>query len=232
MTLNGFATTSWSLVLAAGRNDDGGSALDHLCRRYRKVILVYCRRLGLGPHEAEDATQDFFVYLLGREWIGEANPARGSFRGLIFSLLKNFISNRRRTAQAQKRGGGPNVMLADDVEMECLASADLDPSVAYDRMWAICIAESAVGRLAEEQDRAGQSNRFQRLRAFLTRSPTSADYDQLVSVLSEPRNRIAVYLHRLTRRYGELIRAEVVDTLTQAEDVDIELRRLMDVLTL
>ena len=229
---DGFADTSWSLVLAADRNEDGGAALDRLCRRYRKVILVYCRRLGLGAHEAEDATQDFFVYLFDRKWLGEASPARGSFRGFIFSLLRNFLSNRRRTAWTQKRGGPPREAAFEDVEVECLASSELDPAIAYDRMWAICIAEAAVGRLAEEKERAGQTNRFQRLRPFLTRSPTSTEYDQLVADLSEPRNRIAVYLHRLTRRYGELVRAEVVDTLTRLEDVDVELRRLMEVLAL
>jgi DNA-directed RNA polymerase specialized sigma24 family protein len=228
---DGFGTTSWSLVLSAVRNEDGGAALDRLCRRYRKVIVVYSQRLGLSPHDAEDATQDFFAYLLDREWLSEAGPTRGSFRGFIFTLLKHFLSNRRRTEESQKRGGPPRPEATYVVEVEALASAEPDPAAAYDRMWAICVVESAANRLAEEQSGASHSARFQALRGFLTRSPTTADYDSLVQVLGEPRNRIAVYLHRLVRRYGELIRAEVADTLANLDDVDIELRRLMEVLS-
>jgi RNA polymerase sigma-70 factor (ECF subfamily) len=226
-----FATTSWSLVVSAARNDDGGVALDRLCARYRKAIVVYCRRLGLSPHEAEDATQDFFAYLLDRSWLAEAGPERGSFRGFLFSLLKNFLANRRRTARALKRGGGAALSLAEEAAIESMAGLELDPAAAYDRMWAICLTESAAARLAEEQQRAGHADRFGRLRGFLTRSPSTADYDRLVEELAEPRNRIAVYLHRLIRRYGELIRAEVVDTLADRGDVEIELRRLMEILS-
>jgi DNA-directed RNA polymerase specialized sigma24 family protein len=228
---DGFGTTSWSLVLSAGRNEDGGAALDRLCRRYRKVIVVYSQRLGLSPHDAEDATQDFFAFLLDRKWLSEAGPAKGSFRGFIYTLLRHFLSNRRRTEESQKRGGRPHLGAAPVIEVDGLASAEPDPAASYDRMWAICVVESAASRLAEEQSGAGQAVRFQALRGFLTRSPTTADYDGLVQVLGEPRNRIAVYLHRLVRRYGELIRAEVADTLANLDDVDIELRRLMEVLS-
>jgi RNA polymerase sigma-70 factor (ECF subfamily) len=225
-----FATTSWSLVVSAAQNEDGGAALDRLCHRYRKAIVVYSRRQGLSPHEAEDATQDFFAYLLAREWLGEAAPDRGSFRGFLFSLLRNFLANRRRVASAQKRGGRPAATPAETATIEALASGELDPAAAYDRAWALCLTEVAAARLADEQQRAGHALRFGCLRGFLTQSPTTADYDRLVRELAEPRNRIAVYLHRLTRRYGELIRAEVADTLTSGGDVDLELRRLMEVL--
>jgi len=225
----GFATTQWSLVLSATRDEDSGAALDRLCRRYWKPIYVFLRRSGLAAADAEDATQDFFAYLLDRSWLKEAGPERGRFRGFLLALLRNFMANRRRVETAQKRGG-PAIRLGDISQIENLASAASDPSQAYERAWATSVTQSALDQLSEEQERAGNRARYDALRPYLTHAPNSADYDRLVERLEQPRNRIAVFLHRLSRRYGELIRAEVADTVSALDDIDAELRRLIEVL--
>jgi DNA-directed RNA polymerase specialized sigma24 family protein len=227
---NGFATTSWSLVMSATRNDDGGAALDRLCRRYWKPIYVFARRDGLRPTDAEDATQEFFAHLLDRSLLKQAGEDRGSFRGFLFATFRNFLANRRRHASAQKRGGPPALNRVEIDELENIATTEMDPAAAYERVWAMCVTEAALKRLADEQ--AGTENlaRFKGLRAFLTRPPGTEDYDRLVQQLGQPRNRIAVHLHRLTRRYAELIRSEVVDTLADPTTADTELRRLIEVL--
>jgi RNA polymerase sigma-70 factor (ECF subfamily) len=226
-----FGTTSWSLVFSAAQDSDSGAALDRLCRRYWRPIYVFIRRSGLNPHDAEDATQDFFAYILDRSWLKESRPERGSFRGLVHALLRNFLANRRRGAAAQKRGGLAVFLPAELSELDRLATQELDPSTAYERVWATCVVQSALRHLADEQQRGGHAARFEALRVHLTRPPTTADYDHLVETLGEPRNRITVYFHRLSRRYGELIRAEIADTVTDRTEVEAELRRLVQVLS-
>ena len=227
---NGFATTNWSLVLSAQHDADGGPALDRLCRRYWTPIYVYVRRSGLSPADAEDATQDFFAYILDRSWLRQTGEERGSFRGYLLALLRHFLANRRRVLGAQKRGGAQLVLPADRGEIERIATTELDPSVAYEQAWARCVTQAALELLAREQLNAGQTRRFQALRGHLTLPLPSAELERIAAALGEPRNRLTVYLHRLKRRYGELIRAEIVDTLSSPKEADAELRRLVEVL--
>jgi hypothetical protein len=232
---DGFGSTRWSLILSAKRNDDGGSALNRLCRSYWKPVYVFARLDGLAPEDAEDATQEFFAFLLERSWLQQADPARGSFRGFVKALLRNFLSNRRRNASAQKRGAKFDLLpfrAVEKRELEDIAASDLDPAAAYERVWALSVSQAALTRLAGEQERLGQTARFTALRPFLTHPPATADYDRLARELGQSRNRIAVSLHRLSRRYSELIRAEVIDTLVDRANVETELRSLIDLLSL
>ncbi|MBX3737961.1 MAG: sigma-70 family RNA polymerase sigma factor [Candidatus Didemnitutus sp.] len=232
-TPDGFDSTNWSLIVSAQRNTDQGAALNLLCQRYWRPIYVFARREGLAAHDAEDATQEFFAHILERAWLDRADVARGSFRGFLRTLLRHFLANRRRVAAAAKRGGGPvrlAELAADRDELEQVAATDLDPALAYDRMWALSVRRLALERLGAEQSDAAHARRFAALRPFLVRAPASEDYDRLAAELGQTRNQLSVALHRLSRRYTELIRAEVRSTLANPADVDTELRQLVDVL--
>jgi RNA polymerase sigma-70 factor (ECF subfamily) len=228
---NGFGSTAWSIVLAAAQDSGGGVALDRLCRRYWRPAYTYARRTGLPRWDAEDATQDFFSHLFAGEWLKQADPTRGSFRAYLLTLMRNFLSNRRRHDHAQKRGGvTPLLSLnTDDCERElaALAATDADPAHAYERAWAGCVLQAALERLAEEQVATGGSDRFEALRPYLTQSPEAGDYERLSRTLGLSRNQVAVIIHRHSRRFAELIRSEVADTLVDRTDLDMELRRLL-----
>jgi RNA polymerase sigma factor (sigma-70 family) len=229
---DGFASTAWSLVLAAAQNPDGEKALNRLCRRYWRPVYMYVRRSGTPRDDAEDATQDFFVYLLNREWIKQANPQRGSFRAYLLTLLRNFLSNRRRHDGALKRGGAIETLPLDteicERELISLAAHERDPVQAYERAWAHCVLEAALERLAAEKQQAGERERFAQLRPFLTHPPGPGDYERLSESLGLPRARVAVIIHRHSRRYAELIRSEVAETLVDLGGLEVELRGLLD----
>ncbi len=231
---DGFASTAWSIVLAAARDEDAGAALDRLCRRYWKPVYTFVRRSGLERCDAEDATQDFFSHLFAGEWLKRADPERGSFRAFLLTLLRNFLSNRRRHDRAQKRGGATPPLSLDtegcERELAALAAADADPARAYERAWAGCVLQSALDRIAAEQAAAGEGARFEALRPYLTASPDAGDYERLARRLGLTRNQIAVVIHRHSRRYAELIRHEVAETLVDRTQLDLELRRLLEVM--
>ncbi len=231
---DGFASTAWSIVLAAAQDPDGGAALDRLCRCYWRPAYTFARGSGLPRCDAEDATQDFFRHLLAGEWLKQADPNRGSFRAFLLTLMRNFLSNRRRHDHAQKRGGAvPPLSLDTDAcerELSSLTAADADPALAYERAWAGCVLQAALDRLAEEQALVGKNERFDALRLYLTQSPEAGDYERLSRTLGLSRNQIAVLIHRHSRRFAELIRTEVADTLVDRTDLDLELRRLLAVL--
>ncbi|MEO6244425.1 MAG: sigma factor [Opitutaceae bacterium] len=231
---DGFDSTAWSVVLAAAQDSGGGAALDRLCRRYWKPVYTFARGSGLPRWDAEDATQDFFRHLLTGNWLKEADPERGSFRAFLLTRLRNFLSNRHRHDHAQKRGGSAPVLSLDaedcEGELAALPALEADPAGAYEKAWASCVLQGALDRLATEQAQTGGQARFELLRPYLTQPPAPGDYDRLGAALGLARNRIAVLIHRLSRRFAELIRSEVADTLADRANLDAELRQLLAVL--
>jgi|HubBroStandDraft_1064217.scaffolds.fasta_scaffold98157_2 RNA polymerase sigma factor (sigma-70 family) len=232
-TSDGFASTSWSLVLAAGSAADDGRALERLCGKHWRPIYIYARRSGLSPADAEDATQEFFIELLERDWLKKADPSRGSFRAFLLTLLRNFLSNRRRVSQAERRGGKATILSLDGAEgereLDVLAQKIADPSQAYEASWANGVLHTAWDRLAREQKDAGKVSVFESLRAYVTQTPALGDYQRLSEQLGMRRGQIALLIHRLNRRFTELIRAEVADTLVDRSELDDELRFLLEV---
>ena len=229
---DGFSSTTWSLVLAAGTDSDGGIALERLCRKHWRPIYVFARRSGLSPADAEDATQEFFIEFLGRGWLKQVDPTRGRFRTFLLTLLKNFLSNRRRVSQAQRRGGGAVFLSLDEAEGErelsVLAERIQDPAEAFEAAWWNGLIGSAWERLAGEQRDAGKKEVFEALRGFVTQSPGAGDYKRLAEQLSMRQGQIALIVHRLNRRFAELVRAEVAETLADRSELESELRFLRD----
>jgi RNA polymerase sigma factor (sigma-70 family) len=233
ITSDGFGSTTWSLILEAGRSEDGGPALERLCRKHWRPIYVFVRRSGLSPVDSEDATQEFFIELLQREWLKKADPLLGSFRAFLLAHLRNFLANRRRVNQAERRGGGSSIISLDgaqgELELAALAGKIVDPSQAYEATWANGVLHSAWDRLAREQKDAGKTSVFESLRNYVTQSPAMGDYQRLSEQLGMRRGQIALLVHRLNRRFTELIRAEVAETLVDRSELDSELRFLFEV---
>lgn len=224
-----FASTQWSLVLTA--SVAGGPALDQLCRTYWRPVYFYIRATGLSPDEAEDATQDFFADMLRRDWLKLADRERGRFRGFLCHSVRLFLGNRRRVASAQKRGRNSPVIPLEVEECErALArhpGGASDPATLYDEVWADCVLRAALDRLAAEQARAAGTNHFDRLRPYLMCPPVPGDYTRLAESLGVPSGQIAVRIHRLTQRLGDLIRAEVAATVSDRSEIEAELRYLV-----
>ena len=230
---DGFGSTEWSLVLAASNR--GGLALDRLCRAYWRPVYVYVRATGLPRAEAEDATQEFFADMLRRQWLKLADRERGSFRAFLRTSVRLFRHNRRRTAHAQKRGAGEPPLSLDtetcEHELAARAAVETDPATLYERSWAECVLKAALARLDAEHAAADKRARFERLRPFLTAAPAAGDYERIARDLASTPGQIAVAVPRLSRRLGEMIRAEVAATLADRNEVEAELRYLLRIVS-
>src|SRR5580700_240435 len=148
------AATRWTLVLAAARLEDpepAMRALTELCQTYWTPLYAYIRRQGRDPHEAEDLTQEFFSRLLAKNYLADADPAKGKFRSFLLASLKHFLANEWDRARAQKRGGGRTVIALDalsEAERRRIEPADnASPDKAFDRQWAITVLDHALKRL-------------------------------------------------------------------------------------
>src|SRR5215207_9257616 len=158
-----FATTRWSIVLAAGARQSpvGSQALATLCESYWYPLYAYVRRRGLDAHEAQDLTQDFFAHLLDSEAVGVASPERGRFRSFLLASLQNFLANHWRKENAQKRGGGKAPLSLD------LAADELTPEKIYERRWAMTLLQQVLECLAAEYAADGKSALFEHLKPYL-----------------------------------------------------------------
>jgi RNA polymerase sigma factor (sigma-70 family) len=232
-----FATTHWSVVLAAGQSESpqAGEALDKLCRVYWYPLYVYARRRGNSPEDAQDLTQAFFVRLLAHDGLRLADPARGRFRTFLLNALQNFLVDAWRREQRVKHGGHNPVISLDAAEAErryvAEPSGSLTPDRAYDRRWALTVIEQVLCTLRQEYSEAGKGALFDALRALLWGADPEFGYAQIGAGLGLSETAVKQAVHRLRERYRDRLRAEVAQTLADPKDLDEELRYLVSVVS-
>lgn len=226
-----FPTTRWTTVLGAlGSPSDGRAALESLCARYWFPLYSFARRQGYAHAAAEDLVQDFLArFLETRDW--RVDPTRGRFRAYLAASLRNFIAHDRERARAHKRGHG-HVFVTIDPDSERrfvreIADAET-PDRAYERSFALALLDGALDELAAEQRKIGRSAQFERLKPFLGPDTPAPPYAEIARELDATEGALRVALHRLRRRYGELVRLAVADLVADPADVDSELQALAD----
>ena len=230
-----FTTTHWSVVLAAGQSSSPAAqaALEQLCRRYWYPLYAYVRRRGYSPEDAQDLTQSFFERLLERDLLAELRPAGARFRSFLLHALKNHLASEWTRAHAEKRGGSTTFLSLDDLSPEtryAQETADTEsPDAAFERRWASTVLHQALDRLRREHVAASKEEFFNLLADGLTGVvPTS--YAELAIQLGMTEAAVKMAIHRLRKRYGELLRLEVAQTVVTSAEIDQELRHLLSAL--
>ena len=230
-----FPTTHWSVVLAAGNGDvpQAERALENLCRTYWHPLYVYARRRGYSEADAKDLTQEFFAWLLKRNWLGVADPHRGRFRSFLQVSFNRFLAKEWDKARTQKRGGGQLLTLQfDEAEAHCLGeSADhLTPEQHYERRWALTLLDQVLNRLGAEYAGQGKTKMFGELKPCLLGERAAQSYAGLASKLRMTEGSVRVAVHRLRQKYRQLLREEIANTVAKPEEVKDEMLHLFSVL--
>jgi RNA polymerase sigma-70 factor (ECF subfamily) len=223
-----FGSTRWSLVLAA--RSGSREELAELCAGYWTPLYAYLRKRGYSVEDAQDLTQGYFSRLLEKGFLAQADAERGRFRSFLLASLKHFVANEWHREHSQKRGGGARITTLEDSETLYAAAPDLTPERLYERSWALAVLERVTRALAGEFLAAGKQDVFEGLKQFLTGDAGELKYSQAAAALgmSEGAARVAVY--RMRGRFRDLLRAEIGRTVEVEEDVETELRFLMEVL--
>jgi len=230
-----FLSTQWSVVLNAHRASTvRREALEKLCAAYWLPIYGYLRRRGNSPPDAEDLTQSFFAYLMESDFLDRPDPAKGRFRGYLVGALRHFLGSHFERENARKRGGGARFIDWTRIDAErqfaAVDQSERDPSQAYETAWALALLGRALARLEEEQSAAGRSRQLSVLKPFVSGTPTPGDYERAARELGTSRTNVAVWVHRLTHRYGELVKLEVAMTVADPADIKNEMRHLLQAL--
>lgn len=227
-----FATTRWSLVIAAqGHSNTGRDALESLCRLYWRPVFMVVMERCRNPDTARDLTQEFFARLLARNGIGTVRPELGRFRSFLVRSVKNFLSDDWDKSRARKRGGGATILSIDmgDAEGQPIdIPHDITPDRLFDLEWARRLLRISRDRLREEFASAGRLGYWDILeRVGEPGAPSLADEAVRIGI---PLNTLKSHLRRARLRHAAILREVVADTVATPTEVDIELRHLLQVL--
>ena len=228
-----FATTRWTVVLAAGQRSapQADVALEELCRTYWYPLYAYVRRHGHSREDAEDLTQAFFARLLEKNYLEGITSDKGKFRAFLLVAVKRFLANEWDRASSQKRGGGLKPLSLDwqdaDSRYQINPADNLTPDKLYDRAWALTMLERVITRLRDESSAEGKARLYEQLKTFLMVGKSEIPYAQAADALDLTEGAVRVAIHRLRRRYRELLRDEIAQTLSDPAQADEEMQALV-----
>jgi RNA polymerase sigma factor (sigma-70 family) len=232
-----FAATRWTVVLAAAGGDvspQASAAMAELCGTYWYPLYAYVRRRGQDTHAAEDLTQEFFACLLAKDYLAGVDREKGKFRAFLLASLKHFLANQWDRTQAQKRGGRKTILSLDGQTAERryrLEPADeLTAEKLFERQWALAVLEQVLARLQAEFVANGKAELFNALKEFLTAGKGPRTYGQVAAELDMSEAAVKVAVHRLRRRYRELLREEISHTVATPDEIEEEIRYLLSCL--
>ena len=232
-----FATTQWSVVLNAAdaSSPSAVTALEQLCRAYWYPLYAFIRRKGHDPDEAKDLTQSFFARLLERDFIQRADPDTGRFRSYLLTALNRFLLDEWKRASRQRRGGGQETISFDagtaEERYRREPAGPLDAKQLYERRWAMTLLDQVLARLEQEFVALGNAALFAELQVFLLGEKAETSHAGIAVKLGLTEGAVKSAVYRLRRRYRDLLREEIAQTVATTGDVEEELRHLFAVLS-
>jgi RNA polymerase sigma factor (sigma-70 family) len=227
-----FATTRWSVILAAGQDStvESRQALETLCKTYWHPLYFYVRRRGKGVEEAEDLIQGFFVRLLEKGVLEKADRERGRFRCFLQAALKNYLTNEWDKSRAKKRGEGRVHLSLDFETAERLylpnSTQQLTPDILFDRQWALTLIDRSLARLQKAYAGSGKGSLFEELKGRLIGDAAESTYRDIGRGLDMTEGAVKLAVYRMRQRFNDCLREEIAQTASGPEEVEDELRAL------
>lgn len=228
----GFVTTRWTEVVAArGDTPEARQALSDLCAAYYSPVVAFLCTEGRDNDAARELAHEFFARVLEKHSLDGAIPGRGRFRSYLLGALKHFLANQRLSARRQKRGHGfAHEPIAPSTDtspgLEIADPSTRTPDAEFDREWALTLIERALASLSGECSRAGARQEYETLKPWLTGESAELSQADAARQLGMTENAVRVAIHRLRRRFREMVKSEIAATLDGAAGMDEELRHL------
>jgi RNA polymerase sigma-70 factor (ECF subfamily) len=232
-----FVTTQWTQVLATrGDSPEARQALSDLCAAYYTPVFILIRRTTPSEDAARDLTQEFFARLLSRAGLGHVDRERGRFRFFLLGAVKHFLANVHDEQCRLKRGGGQAPVPLDagtdsSPGLEIADASRPSPDLEFDREWAVTLLARALDRLGREQAEAGKGEQFPALKPWLTGDKQDVSLADVAARLGTSEGALRVALHRLRKRFRELVKEEIAGTVGDSVHVREEMGYLLEVLS-
>jgi len=232
-----FLTTRWTQVLAAqGASAHADTALADLCAAYYAPVQSYIARTAHDLGDARDLTQEFFARLLAGRMITGAERGKGRFRGYLLGAVKHHLADTRDRLRAVKRGAQhEHVPLVSGTDTspghECSVPEPQSADTFFDRQWGLAVLERALAALATEHDREAKAGQFHVLKPWLTGDAAGVSQAAAAARLGLSEGAVKVAIHRLRKRFRDLVKAEIAQTVSTGQEAREELRYLIQVVS-
>jgi RNA polymerase sigma-70 factor (ECF subfamily) len=224
------------MVLTAGQWPLGSAAqraMNMLAQAYWFPLYAYLRRQGCDPTQAEDLVQGFFTHLLDKEALANVDQSKGKFRTFLLVSLKNYQRNVIDAKHAQKRGGGQRVLSLDTAKAEMRYAVEpvdaMTPDRMYEKQWALAVLDQVLEHLRQDYASRQQLETFTALQHVLDGS-AGQPYAVIATQLNLTKSAVKVAAHRLRRRYRQLLREEIAQTVSDPDMVEEEIKELLNCL--
>ena len=223
-----FRTTRWTQVSRAKADSlEGRHALAELCNAYYEPVAAFLRYELREADAARELAHDFFAQMLAGGTIARAEQERGRFRSYLLGAVKHFLSHHREAQRRLKRGGKVENISLNETEARSMPDAGvLSPDAAFDRQWALTVVAHALEALRRECVAEGHADFFEQVKPWLTGDAARGDQAALAAGCGLNANALKVAVHRLKRRFRQLLKAEVAGTLDDPVLVEAEMRAL------
>lgn len=228
--------TRWSLVRRVQSDDPKAlAALGELMKLYWEPLYAYARRRGESPSDVEDAVQGFYEMLISRGSMQTVSQERGRLRSFLLSSFERFLIDQWEKRSAAKRGGGKHHLSLDQEQAEnhyqMETSHNLTPERLFERRWVLTLLARVMDALQADYRRRGKEDVFLALRGALEWHSADFAYADAGAKLGLNENAVKQAVFRMRKKYRELLRWEVAETVSDPADVDAELRELLQALS-
>jgi RNA polymerase sigma-70 factor (ECF subfamily) len=238
-TPGNFALTRWTLVLRArGGSPEARAALAELCEAYYQPVFRFLCREGRSDDAAQELTQEFFTRILAGRALDAIQRERGRFRSYLLGAVKHFLADVHDHEHRLKRGGGaaPDSLDAPTSTETATGIQVADPAATpadqvFDRQWALAVIDHALKALEGELAAAGKREQFNLLQPWLVGDAAGGSQADTARHLGLSEGALKVVVHRLRKRFRDLVRAEIAQTVGDPATVQDELRYLVEVLS-
>jgi DNA-directed RNA polymerase specialized sigma24 family protein len=236
---SGFAPTRWTLVARArGETPEARTALSELCGFYYEPVFEFLRREGRGDDAARELAHEFFARILAGSGFQGADHERGRFRSYLLGALKHFLADERAKARRLKRGGGLAPESLDAAETDepggghqVADAAAVSPEAEFDRQWALAVMARSLEALRQEMIGKGKTEHFEAFKPWLAGDGSPVSQAHVAARLGLTEGAAKVVVHRLRKRFGELVRLEITQTLRDPAQANEELAHLIAALS-
>lgn len=235
---NRFHTTNWTQVVASrGNSPAAQQALRELSVVYYAPVEFFLKRYR-NSDEACDLTQSFFAKLLEGESLQHVEKAQGRFRSYLLSAVKHFLADHDDRLRASKRGGGRTILSILNAST-IAASSDVDhafdvvdpqafpPDAYFDRQWAAALVERSIDTLREQLAVTGDATRFESLKTWIVTTATHEQAAEVADSLGMTVGAFNVAIHRLRKRFRQVVKALIAETVSDDSEIQDELHHLI-----
>lgn len=225
----GFPSTQWSQFLRGPAGDDATrkSSLQALALKYWKPVYYYIRlRWSKSNEDAKDLTQDFFLWMMETDFVGQADPQRGRFRSFVKVALEQYLRGEERKRRTQKRGGEHRILNLDGAAFEVPDPSEPASGEIMDEAWKDELLARATGHLAESYRREGKETYFQVFREYYLRESDGLGHEELATKYGIPTTDVSNYLTHAKRRFRAILKDLVAETVRGPDELREEFKAL------